>query len=1256
VPGPALSPQDALKKFELPAGFRLELVASEPDIVNPVKMCFDSRGRIWLIESLEYPRLEAGPGRDRVRVLEDTDGDGKADKFEVFAEGLNIPGGIALGYGGVFVTNSPDLLLLKDTDGDGKADEREVLLTGFGRHDTHEVPNTLVWGPDGWLYGLNGVFNPAKIRHQGKEHEFTCALWRYHPRSRDFEVFAEGTSNPWGLGFDAEGAAFVEACVIDHLYHLTETGYYHRQAGAYPPFTWKIESVVRHHNYKAAYCGLDFYDADVYPVEYRDRVYYGNIHGNCVNSDTLRRDGSTYFAGPAPIILKTDDAWFLPVDIRLGPDGCFYVLDWYDRYHCYQDARRDSQGIDRLKGRLWRLAYGDVKAPRGFDLAKERSIDLVTRLSAANRWWRDEARRILSERRDPVVYDALRSLVLDAKAQRRGRMQALWTLAGCDQGAERAAVDRDFHLKVMRLEDGSLRAWGVRIAGNLRVSDLELRSRVQALAADPHADVRLQVAVAARKLFDEGEAFVILLEVLSHSEGDALIPKIVWRNLEPLVEDHGAALVSTLGERGRVREPALEPLLGRIVERLLARRTRDPASVAGMVALLVSDIERHDALAAQCFEVLGKAIAAGGLDEETLATVRPLVAALLKKVAAKGRKDPLYLPAATLAAVLRDPAALDACRQLLRDEAEGVEARSQALRALAGVQDDSVLAFARDVLAPPAAAIAAMPRPLAAELFSALGRLEAREVAEAVLAGFAALPADLRPPALDLLAQRRTWARALLGAVEAKKVDPKQLNVTQVRRLLGLKDEKLSALVTKTWGAVREERSPEREKVIARMRKVLERGEGDSWRGKAVYEKVCAQCHVLFGMGSAVGPDITVNGRETLDLLLSNLLDPNLVIGKDYFAHTVLTADGRALTGLVVEDSPQRVVLKVAGGKEEAVARAQVVSLAASPVSLMPEDLEKTVTEDEFRDLVTFLRYDEAPPEPVELAVVPGSAGEARRLRVEQSYGEVKVSASSEGAPGDGGRGFAELLHYVHSTDARPFIHPLRAPGGGAVLTAVRPEDHPWQYGLFTGLARVNGIDFWHEKGWIRSHGLKSLVEKTDRVEIVSVSDWLTERRGGKKVLSEEQKVTVHAPVNRDRYYFVDFDWTLAPVVDVEIGRHDYGGLAFRPASHVARRHERSADTERRTWQGMSGRFGGGEEGRPWTEAGVVIFDHPENPGFPSAWRVDDQGLINPAITAREPMKLAAGKTVKFRYRLLVHSGPLEREAIEAEYCKWAVP
>ena len=291
-PNEPFSPQEALERMTVPDGFQVELVASEPDIVNPVAMTFDDRGRIWVTESVEYPRKPAGRGRDRVKILEDTDGDGRADKVTIFADGLNIPTGVAVGYGGVWVLNAPDLLFLREEN--GKEVSREVVLTGFGRTDTHELPNSLTWGPDGWLYGLNGVFNQCSIQsNNGKRYDFNCALWRVHPRTHEFQIVAEGTSNPYGLGWDTEGSAIVEAChwANDHLFHFVETGHYQRQAGAFPAFAMPLGSITDHSHQKTAYCGLAVLDTDAFPEQYRERICIGNIHGGCLNVDRLQRDG-----------------------------------------------------------------------------------------------------------------------------------------------------------------------------------------------------------------------------------------------------------------------------------------------------------------------------------------------------------------------------------------------------------------------------------------------------------------------------------------------------------------------------------------------------------------------------------------------------------------------------------------------------------------------------------------------------------------------------------------------------------------------------------------------------------------------------------------------------------------------------------------------------------------------------------------------------------------------------------------------------
>jgi putative membrane-bound dehydrogenase-like protein len=230
---PALAPAEAQKKFVVPDGFEVRLFAAEPDIINPVAMTWDERGRLWVVELYEYP-LGAPPGakpRDRIKILEDTDNDGRADKVTIFAEGLNLATGILLGNHGVYVGQAPDLLFLQDTNHDDMADTRTALLTGFGLDDRHELLNGFTWGPDGWLYLTHGVFTHSKVKipeASAPGVEVTAAVARFQPRTKQFEVFADGTSNPWGVDFDRTGNAFLSACVIDHLFHMAPGGIYVR--------------------------------------------------------------------------------------------------------------------------------------------------------------------------------------------------------------------------------------------------------------------------------------------------------------------------------------------------------------------------------------------------------------------------------------------------------------------------------------------------------------------------------------------------------------------------------------------------------------------------------------------------------------------------------------------------------------------------------------------------------------------------------------------------------------------------------------------------------------------------------------------------------------------------------------------------------------------------------------------------------------------------------------------------------------------
>jgi putative heme-binding domain-containing protein len=970
LPNRPYSPEEAIEAMTVPPGFAVELVASEPNIVNPIAMTFDDRGRIWITESVEYPRKEAGHGRDRVKVLEDTDGDGAVDRFTVFADGLSIPTGIAVGYGGVWVLNAPDLLFFRDHDGDGKADQREVVVTGFGRADTHELPSTLTWGPDGWLYGLNGVFNPSRVKSGNKEYTFTCALWRVHPRTHTFQVVCEGTSNPYGLAWDPEGSAIVEAChwANDHLFHFVETGCYQRQAGAYPAFAIRMGSITDHSHQKTAYCGLAYFDSDAYPPQYRDRLYTGNIHGGCINADRLTRDGATYQAHAEADLLAANDAWFMPVAQKVGPDGCLYILDWYDRYHCYQDANRDPAGIDRLKGRLYRLRYGDSPRAAKFDLAAEGDAELVERLASPNIYFRESAQRLLAERGGPAA-DRLMRIVLDMSAPRKARLHALWALIGA------GPLESGFHARLLDHPEAAYRAWGVRAAGEQGRIAPSLCARLAGLARDASRDVQLQVAIAARKV--EGlDALAVLVEVLTACGEDRFIPSIVWHNLHPLLPEQGDRFVR-LGAGVELKQaPALAKLLPRVVDRLLAE---PGSSLEPVRAILTRLLDEDDGLASESFAVVSERVMELPAERRTA-----LRAGLGPVLAAAHSRAPLASTAQLLAARLgvgaTDAAAV---RERFASADHPKAVRLQALEALIAFKDPELPGAVDGVLA-------RGPASFVSQVLAALGRADDRRIGGIVLARYPALAPELQPLAIDLLLQRGPWARTLLDAVVAGTLPRSTLNANHLRKILEGNDREAIWAVEKAWGTIRAERSPEREKVVTAMGEYLRRHPGDPKAGRLVFKNLCAQCHVIYGEGTALGPDLTTNGRGSFDQLLTSVFDPSLVIGPSYQTTTVVMEDGRSLTGLVTEDNDQRIVLALPGGGREAVARNNAKYVRTSKLSMMPEAIETILDKKDLADLFTFLALDHPPGDP-RARRIPGAPREERSGPTEERAGGERV-------------------------------------------------------------------------------------------------------------------------------------------------------------------------------------------------------------------------------------------------------------------------
>ena len=387
-----LAPEEAARAMTVPPGFKVTLFAGEPDVVQPIAMAIDDRGRIWVAEAYSYPRrLPQDQARDRILIFEDTDGDGRFDSRKIFADHLNLVSGLEVGYGGVWVGAAPEFYFIPDKDGDDRPDgPSQVLLDGWGQHDTHETLNSFAWGPDGWLYGCHGVFTHSRVGKPGtpssERTPINAGIWRYHPLRHVFEVFAHGTSNPWGIDFDARGQMLITACVIPHLYHIIQGGRYERQAGPhFNPYTYDdIKTIADHRHYLGAnphggngrsdsaggghaHSGALIYLGGAWPPVYNGSLFMNNIHGARLNRDRLTQSGSGFVGSHAPDFLLANDVWSQIISLKCGPDGSMFMIDWYDKNQCHHN---EVNGHDRTNGRIFKVSYGATKR-EVVDLAKE---------------------------------------------------------------------------------------------------------------------------------------------------------------------------------------------------------------------------------------------------------------------------------------------------------------------------------------------------------------------------------------------------------------------------------------------------------------------------------------------------------------------------------------------------------------------------------------------------------------------------------------------------------------------------------------------------------------------------------------------------------------------------------------------------------------------------------------------------------------------------------------------------------------------
>jgi len=619
LPHAGLSGAEAARAMSLPPGFSVTLAASEPDIEKPIAFTLDDRGRLWVAEAHTYPvRASEGQGRDRILIFEDTDGDGRLDSRKVFIEHLNLVSGIEVGFGGVWVGAAPTLLFIPIAPGtDQPAGPPQVLLDGWGYDDTHETLNTFTWGPDGWLYGTHGVFTQSAVGKPGapdsERVKLNAGVWRFHPITHAFEMFAEGTSNPWGLDFNDYGHAFVTACVIEHLYQVVQGGRYKRQAGQHfnPNIYDDIKTVADHVHWvgnKGPHAGNSRSDAaggghahagamiylggDNWPRDYRDAIFMNNIHGARANMDRLARQGSGYAAAHGPDFLKANDSWSQMLNFRYGPDGSVHVIDWYDKNQCHSS---NPEVHDKTLGRIYKISHVNDKWVK-VDLAKMSSDELVDLQLQHNDWYVRHARRLLQERGpDPRVHERLKRILRDNPDVTR-KLRALWALH-----VTHGLSEHDLQ-ELLNHESEYVRSWAVYLlVENKNPSDGTVRLFGRMARDDKSPLVRLYLASALQRT-PPAKRWDVLSGLLAHAEdaSDQNLPMMVWYAAEPVVElDMSRAL--TLAEGSKL--PRLFPFT---VRRIAAVGTQEALkTLTDRLGRSVDAAERRE-LASGINRIVGK--------------------------------------------------------------------------------------------------------------------------------------------------------------------------------------------------------------------------------------------------------------------------------------------------------------------------------------------------------------------------------------------------------------------------------------------------------------------------------------------------------------------------------------------------------------------------------------------------------------------------------------------------------------------------
>ena len=969
-PRPAVEEQ---KVLHVPPGFEIQLVASEPDIHKPLNLAFDDRGRLWVTDTLEYPypAREGTKPRDTVKILSNFQANGRAGTVDTFADGLNIPIGLLPLPNGrdALVHNSPDVYLMRDTDGDGRADVREVLYGVFGNRDTHGMTNAFTWGFDGWIYACHGYSNDSEV--QGSDHRpirmNSGNTYRMRPDGSHAEYFTHGQVNPFGLAFDPLGNLYSCDCHSRPVYQLLR--------GAWYPSFGKPDDglgfgpeMISHDHGSTGIGGISFYAANQFPESYRGTTFIGNVVTNRINHDRIVWHGSSPQGIEQPDFVWSEDNWFRPVDIELGPDGALYVADFYNRIIGHYEVPLAHPGRDRERGRIWRIVYrgpGGKSAtpPPAIDRTISSVADLIADLRDANLAVRMTATNQLVDRGGDAAIAAVRKIMTPDAAARQ-RVHGLWVLhrrnSLDDATLLACAGDKDPKLRVHSLQALAERAELTHAMSELatsRLGDADPRVRraaAQVLGRHPSlAFVRPLLALRQSTSPDDTH----LVHVVRMALRDQLKTADVWAGLETLglserdwrdIADFATGVHTTqaaaflLAHLKRAVEPMEKHL--RYVHHVA--RYGSPELTNEVLALKGS--ERRSP--AEQLEVLkaiqqGAQERGGSLDEPA----RRLAAGLAGQLLASNRPNDVALGID----VVRDFGFRDMQRDLKKviersDLAE--QPRAHALGGLAAIDPTANVATFAGVLADGSFPIGLRER--AANLLGSMHRPEAQT---ALLSNLPVAPERLQSVIAAALVRRREGANALLQAIAAGKASARLLQdrgVTIILESSGLPNvrERIAALL--------KDLPPSDQKLKAlfnRRRDGFSGAHADPLLGAKVFENHCAICHQLGGKGAKVGPQLDGIGSRGLDRLMEDILDPNRNVDQTLRLTNLALRNGQIVSGLLAREEGEVLIVVDSQGKEIRVPRSEVEERTTSPLSPMPANLVDQIAEDDFYRLMAFL-------------------------------------------------------------------------------------------------------------------------------------------------------------------------------------------------------------------------------------------------------------------------------------------------------------